>query len=64
MLTRPLPAQGELEFGISTELIMCFVKHLPVESALEAVAEMKPFVEKGDVIGLGADSSEKNNPRA
>ncbi|BGP21812.1 adenine deaminase [Rhodotorula toruloides] len=54
--------QGELEFGITTELIMCFVKHLSVESALEAVAEMKPFVEKGDVIGLGADSSEKNNP--
>lgn len=42
---------------------MCFVKHLPVSSALDAVREMEPFVKSGDVIGLGADSSEVNNPR-
>lgn len=57
-------AQGEKEFGISTELIMCFVKHLSVESAQQAVVEMQPYVASGDVIGLGADSSEKDNPRA
>lgn len=57
-------ARGEREFGISTELIMCFVKHLSVESAQQAVVEMQPYVASGDVIGLGADSSEKDNPRA
>ncbi|KPV78619.1 uncharacterized protein RHOBADRAFT_23675 [Rhodotorula graminis WP1] len=55
-------AQGEEEFGITTELIMCFVKHLSVESAQQAVVEMQPYVASGDVIGLGADSSEKDNP--
>lgn len=57
-------AQGEGDFGITTELIMCFVKHLSVESAQQAVLEMQPWVASGDVIGLGADSSEKDNPRA
>lgn len=56
--------QGQNAFGITSELIMCFVKHLPVSSALDAVREMHPFVQNGDVIGLGADSSEVNNPRA
>ncbi|POY72012.1 hypothetical protein BMF94_5021 [Rhodotorula taiwanensis] len=54
--------KGQTAFGITSELIMCFVKHLPVSSALDAVREMQPFVESGDVIGLGADSSEVNNP--
>ena len=42
---------------------MCFVKHLPVSEALVAVRDMAPFVQSGEVIGLGADSSEVNNPR-
>ncbi|GAA6058027.1 hypothetical protein JCM3770_003980 [Rhodotorula araucariae] len=54
--------QGEDEFGITTELIMCFVKHLSIESAQQAVLEMEPYVKSGDVIGLGADSTEKDNP--
>jgi adenosine deaminase len=40
---------------------MCFVKHLSVEAACEAVREMVQYVASGDVIGLGADSTEKNN---
>ncbi|GAA5947513.1 hypothetical protein JCM10213_005140 [Rhodosporidiobolus nylandii] len=54
--------KGGDEFGITTELIMCFVKHLSVESACEAVKEMEPYVKSGEVIGLGADSTEKGNP--
>jgi len=42
---------------------MCFVKHLPVESAVEAVEGMTPYFKNGLVCGLGADSSEQNNPR-
>ncbi|GAA5989447.1 hypothetical protein JCM11641_007908 [Rhodosporidiobolus odoratus] len=55
-------SKGEAEFGVSTSLIMCFVKHLSVESACEAVQAMAPFVKSGHVIGLGADSTEKGNP--
>lgn len=40
---------------------MCFVKHLSVDAACEAVQQMAPYVASGDVIGLGADSTEKNN---
>ncbi|GAA5879281.1 hypothetical protein JCM3774_006423 [Rhodotorula dairenensis] len=54
--------KGQASFGISSDLIMCFVKHLPVSEALDAVRDMAPFVQSGHVIGLGADSSEVNNP--
>lgn len=62
-LTLVVLPQGEAEFGISHKLIMCFVKHLSVESAVEAVGDMSPYFANGLVCGLGADSSEKNNPR-
>lgn len=55
-------AKGQTAFGITSDLIMCFVKHLPVSEALVAVRDMAPFVQSGEVIGLGADSSEVNNP--
>ncbi|GAA5831818.1 hypothetical protein JCM11251_003897 [Rhodosporidiobolus azoricus] len=55
-------AQGEEEFGITTALIACFVKHLSVESACTMVRSLEPYVASGDVIGLGADSTEKGNP--
>ncbi|GAA5943869.1 adenine deaminase [Sporobolomyces koalae] len=54
--------QGEAEFGISHKLIMCFVKHLSVQSAVDAVGDMAPYFANGLVCGLGADSTEKNNP--
>ncbi|KAM0752241.1 adenine deaminase [Meredithblackwellia eburnea MCA 4105] len=54
--------KGEAEFGMTTKLIMCFVKHLPVSSALEAVEATAPFVHSGEVAGLGMDSTEINNP--
>ncbi|GAA6058572.1 hypothetical protein JCM10212_007011 [Sporobolomyces blumeae] len=54
--------QGEAEFGISHKLIMCFVKHLSVDAAVEAVQDMSPYFANGTVCGLGADSTEKNNP--
>ncbi|GAA6036886.1 hypothetical protein JCM8097_006335 [Rhodosporidiobolus ruineniae] len=53
--------KGERNFGISTHLIACFVKHLSVESACEMVQSVAPYVASGDVVGLGADSTEKGN---
>lgn len=45
--------RGEVEFGITSKLIMCFVRHLPVENAIEAVKDIIPFLKSGEVIGLG-----------
>ena len=56
LLTHLHDVQGQTAFGITSDLIMCFVKHLPVSEALVALRAMGPLV-------LGADSSEVNNPR-
>ncbi|KAM0793141.1 hypothetical protein ACM66B_000617 [Microbotryomycetes sp. NB124-2] len=50
------------QFGITSKLTMCFVKHLSVDSALEAVESMATYVQSGVVTGMGCDSSEKGNP--
>ena len=41
--------KGEKEFGITTKLICCFVKHLSVASALATVESVIPFVKNGEV---------------
>ncbi|CEQ38972.1 SPOSA6832_00438, partial [Sporobolomyces salmonicolor] len=55
--------KGEAEFGITHKLIKCFVKHLSVESAIESLEACAPYFQSGEIHGLGADSTEKNNPR-
>ncbi|GAA5955048.1 hypothetical protein JCM21900_002769 [Sporobolomyces salmonicolor] len=54
--------KGEAEFGITHKLIKCFVKHLSVESAIESLEACAPYFQSGEIHGLGADSTEKNNP--
>lgn len=56
-------AKGTAEFGITTLLTACFVKHLSVDSALGMLDYIKPFVANGKVVGLGADSTELGNRR-
>lgn len=51
---------AENEFGISTKLIMCFLRDLSTESALEALAQALIF--KDSIVGVGLDSSEIGNP--
>lgn len=48
------------EFGISSEIIMCFLRHLSEEDALKTLDEALTF--KEDIIGVGLDSSELGNP--
>ncbi len=50
------------EFGISTRLIMCFLRHLSEESALETLE--LALNHKDKIIGIGLDSSEKGHPPA
>ncbi|MGQ7869642.1 adenosine deaminase [Sunxiuqinia sp. sy24] len=53
-------ARGEL--GISSQLIMCFLRHLDEASAFETLEEALDY--KDLIVGVGLDSSEKGNPPA
>ena len=48
------------EWGISAALIMCFLRHLPGEAAVETWSEAAPYADL--MIGVGLDSSEVGNP--
>ena len=48
------------ELNISHRLIMCFLRHLSEDSALQTLNEAKPYLDKID--GIGLDSSELGNP--
>ena len=52
--------KGEKELGISSRIIMCFLRHLDENSALATLEEAKPFL--GRIVGVGLDSSEKGHP--
>jgi adenine deaminase len=46
--------------GISSALIMCFLRHLSAEEAMETLRSSQPFREW--IVGVGLDSSEVGNP--
>ncbi len=52
--------RGETELGISSFLIMSFLRHLSEEEAFETLEQSLPFKEK--IIGVGLDSSEVGHP--
>lgn len=58
-ITRALE-RGKEELGISSYLIMCFLRHLSEEAAFETLQASLPFKEK--IIGVGLDSSEVGHP--
>jgi adenosine deaminase len=57
--TRAIEAARD-EWGISAALIMCFLRHLPGEAAVETWFEAAPYANL--MIGVGLDSSEVGNP--
>jgi adenine deaminase len=48
------------DFGVSSYLILCFLRHLSAEHAMETLKQALPFKEK--IIGVGLDSSENGYP--
>lgn len=48
------------ELNISSEMIMCFLRHLSEESAFETLNQARPYQDK--IIGIGLDSSELGHP--
>jgi len=52
--------KAESELGISSFLIMCFLRHLSEEEAFQTLELSLPF--KDNIIGVGLDSSEIGHP--
>ena len=52
--------EGRTSLGISSGLIMCFLRHLSQDDAEQTLAQAMPFTEW--LLGLGLDSSEIGNP--
>lgn len=53
-------AEGEEKLGVTSRLIMCFLRHLPESSALETLDQALPH--KHRIAGVGLDSSEVGFP--
>ena len=52
--------QATHELRISSQLIMCFLRHLDEDSAFETLKQALPYKDK--IIAVGLDSSEQGNP--
>ena len=52
--------QAERELGITSFLIMCFLRHLSEEAAIETLKQSLPF--KAGIKAVGLDSSEVGHP--
>ena len=53
-------ADAKEKYGITSCIIMCFLRHLSQEAAFETLEQAMAF--KDDIIGVGLDSSELGNP--
>jgi adenosine deaminase len=51
---------AEAELGLTSRLIMCFLRHLPAEDAMATLAAAEPHLDA--IHGVGLDSSELGNP--
>jgi adenosine deaminase len=51
---------GQAELGISSRLIMCFLRHLDEESAFATLEQALPHLDR--ITGVGLDSSEVGHP--
>ena len=52
--------KAEKELGISSKIIMCFLRHLDEEEAFKTLDQA--LIYKDKIIGVGLDSSEEGNP--
>ena len=52
--------EAEASFGITSKLIMCFLRHLDEESSFRTLKAAEPYLDR--IVGVGLDSSEKGHP--
>jgi adenosine deaminase len=53
-------AEAKARFGLTSKLILCFLRHLPEEAAMATLAEAEPWLDQ--IAGVGLDSSEQGHP--
>jgi adenosine deaminase len=52
--------QAAKELGVETQLIMCFLRDMSAESAMQTLEQSLPY--RQWIVGVGLDSDEKGNP--
>ena len=57
---RDAMAEAEERHGITSKLIMCFLRHLSEEDAFATLEAATPFLDR--IVGVGLDSGERGNP--
>ncbi|GAN86437.1 adenosine deaminase [Komagataeibacter intermedius] len=53
---------AQRDFGIRSQLVMCFIREMSAQSAEETFTQALPHL--SDIVGVGLDSDEKGNPPA
>ncbi len=53
-------AAAQAKHGLSSQLILCFLRHLDEADAFETLAEAEPWLDR--ITGIGLDSSELGHP--
>jgi adenosine deaminase len=53
---------GQRQLGISSHLILCFLRHLSAEEAMETLRQALPY--RDWIVGVGLDSTEVGHPPA
>jgi adenine deaminase len=52
--------EGQRQFGITSRLILCFLRHLSEDAALATFRQAEPWLDR--IAGVGLDSSENGHP--
>jgi len=52
--------EAERKYGITSKLIMCFLRHLDETSSFKTLKAAEPYLDR--ITGVGLDSSEKGHP--
>jgi adenosine deaminase len=53
---------GERALGITSRIILCFLRHLSAEDAMQTLEQALPY--RGRIVGVGLDSAERGHPPA
>lgn len=53
-------AQAERRHGITSRLILCFLRHLPEKAAFDTLEQARPYLDR--IAAVGLDSSEVGHP--
>jgi adenine deaminase len=52
--------EGRVRFGITSHLILCFLRHLDEDAAFATLEQAQPWLDR--ILGVGLDSSEVGHP--